>query len=421
MKKIGLEKEFLVVNKEGRISNAADLLIQHHLNTGFIVPEASCGVVEVNSDPAASLAALEESLKEQLMTLNKIAWAHQLETLPLSEVGPDNALIARQGSKRYRLNRLFFGRRRGGLYRSLCGTHLHIDLEDNVAMQYNLLQSLDPLFVLLAATPFIRGRFCSFAARVSTQRFQVFQNKTTHGGLLGYVEHVEDVVALSQWQRGALIDSLRRQGISEALARTVYSLDNSAWGPLRLRERTLELRGCDANMLSLVLAFAAFVKGVNDYVFRNKLTVVVAQKGGQYGVNASEIVVPNYRELKRLERDAFRSGIRAARVYDYLSYLMQIAQAGLSEEDQHYLRPFQRMLATHRTMADVVYLLASTLPRPSPYRLCSQSARTINRFMAHVYHADLEGRDLVTNLLDHGLGAIRETLAATAMAEVAVA
>lgn len=416
MKKIGLEKEFLVINKDGEIQNSADLLIKNKLNTGFIVKEGSRGVVEVNSDPAASLPELDTCFRQQLRTLDCIAQMHHLSVLPMSEIGPDDALIARQNAKRYRLNRLFFGKEKGGLYRSLCGTHLHIDREPDVAMQYNLLQSLDPIFVLLSVTPYVRGRFRSFAGRVSTQRFNVFADKLDHGGLLGYVNSVSEISKIGRLQRLSLINYLRNQGVSEALTKSVYSNDNSAWGPLRLRENTLELRGCDATMASLTLAFAAFVKGINDYVFDNNLEVVIADAPEGYRITNSAIYLPSFQELKRFELEACRSGIRSARIYDYLTYLVHIARAGLTPQDQKYLLPFFRMLANHRTMADIVYMLANHVSPSSRHGLCSESAKSVNIFMRQVYASDLNDGDLVLRLLDHGMDAINEVMVASILA-----
>lgn len=416
MNKIGLEKEFLVINKEGDIENSADLLIRNELNTGFIVQEGTQGVVEVNSDPAGSLLELDTSLKGQLRILDHIAQSHQLSVVPMSEIGPDNALIARQGKNRYRLNRLFFGKKKGGLYRSLCGTHLHIDRVAEVSMQYNLLQSLDPIFVLLSASPYIRGRFCSFAGRVSTQRFNVFSNKLNHGGLLGYVDSLSEVEEMGRVQRDTLIKQLRAQGVSEALSKSVYSHDNSTWGPLRLRTHTVELRGCDSNMVSLAMAFAAFVKGINDYVFQNQLEVVVAPRTESYRVSDSAIYIPCYNELKRFEREACQQGIRSARIYDYLSYLVHIARAGLAAEDQKYLLPFFRMLANHRTMADIVYMAANHVSNTARYRLCSETARFVNLFMRQIYHSDLYDSETVLHLLDNGMDAINDVMISSALA-----
>jgi len=409
MKKIGVEKEFLVINKFGEVINQADKIINCEKNPGFIVRESSVGTVEVNSDPEISLGALETSLKAQLNTLDEIAHQKGLLVVPMSEVGPDNALMARQGLERYKLNKLFFGQKKGHLYQSLCGTHLHIDKEDNVAMQYNLLQSLDPIFLMLSSSPFIQGSYSSVAGRVFAQRCRVFSDKPNHGGLLGYVDHVSEIDHLSRLQYAMLIQDLRTKGIPAELSRSVYVPDSSAWGPLRLRTHTLEMRGCDSNILSLVLAFTATVKGINDYVFDQGLEVVVSQDDC-YAVTESQIQLPSYAFLKVMEQEAMHYGLKSEKVQSYLSYLVDIAHMGLPQEDRHYLKPFELMLQNHTTMADMVFRLASRLSDKYDQKICSQAAKTINLFMNEAYRVDREDKSNFLDMITYGIDSMFEKM-----------
>ncbi len=402
-KKVGLEKEFIIVDRQGAIQNKADEIIGHERNTGFIVKESSKGVVEVNSDPASSLRSLEASLRKQLLTLDRISCAYDLLALPLSVIGPGDHFEPRQDEERNHTQTLILGQQKTYVYYYLCGTHLHIDKESNVPMQYNLLQSLDPLFILLSATPYIRGRFSSYAGRVSSQRFNVFKDKQGYGGLLGYISNLEDIERESLIQHANLVKDLREKGIPGELSNSIYTTDNSCWGPLRIREHTLELRGPDSNVLSLVMAFTAAVKGINDFVFNHGLEVLVCQQNENYNINHSEICVPHYADLKRLEGEAMHSGLRSERVNKYLSYLLQIAHAGLSEEDRQYLKPFNEMLTNKRTLADVVQLMArNTSTHHNLQHICEYSARQINLFMYDTYISDLQDSQATLDLIQFG-------------------
>lgn len=395
-KLIGFELELMLTDADGNINNRADDVLHHQLNPGTLVKEGTYGVVEVHSLPKSSLLELESLFKKELMRLAYIVESFQLKAIPLSEVGPHGSLKKR-GGPRYAFQ-LLVGADKDSLYDSACGTHIHFDHEQDLVGQYNLLQSLDPVFVLLSTSSFLRGTNTLNCSRVNAYRNHVFEDFPLHGQLLDYVSSIEQLERqneqrLTYWQR--LI------GPSEETQK-VFDRYNTCWGPIRLREKTIEVRNADANIFSLVMAMVALYKGVKNYVFSKGLDVKVGGQEQAYGVTDSEIILPPYPILKQMEIEGIIDGLGSEVVHRYLSYLVDIAEDGLPASEKRYLQPFKQILNSRKNVADVIISHVHRIDPTANGTIGGETAKKVNRFIADLYLNDLSGGQQAIELIQNG-------------------
>ncbi len=396
-KLIGLELELILTDRGGNVVNRADEILHYDPNFGTVVREGTYGVVEINSSPGSSLLELESLFKIELIKLSNIVKSLELKATPFSEVGPPGALKKREGL-RYAFQ-LVLGKLNDALYDCACGTHIHIDREKDIVDQYNLLQSLDPVFVLLSSSSFMGGRNSVNCSRVGIYRNNVFRDLPLHGQLLDYILSLDQL----ENQNGRRLKLWKDLIGGSEEASEIFNRYNTCWGPIRLNERgTVEVRNADANLFSLVMAMAALYKGVNDYAFSKGLEIRIGSQEQGYGITDSEIILPPYQVLKQMERQGIRYGLKSELVYLYLSYLVGIAEEGLPYSERGYLIPFKLMLCSRRNMADVINDYAHHVDPSINGTIGSATAQKVNKFMAELYLDDLLGGQRALKLIQEG-------------------
>ncbi|RME30955.1 hypothetical protein D6789_04135 [Candidatus Woesearchaeota archaeon] len=366
---IGIEEEFLLVDTAGRLANSADEVLAHPLNDGSVVKESSHAVVEINTPPASSLHELDREERRIVKRLEQMAADNGLRAIPVSVLGPEPPLLRSEG--RYGANTVVRGDDRNRHYASTLGLHIHLDTRSDATRQYNLLQSMDPSFAFLSTSPYLLGENTMNDRRVYEQRYIIFERYPLHAQLPGYARSQTDIDAQDEERFAQWLAPLNPEQAA------YYTPEDTNWGPIRRREKTLELRNSDTNLHSLVMAQAALYRGVDAKVFHDGLDV---RTSNTYGLLDDAILIPSHERLRVLERAAFRRGLKDEAVHAYLSYLVDLAEDGLPADERHYLAPFKTMLATRTNIADVLALRAASEQRGA--RLNPEAAATVNRYVS---------------------------------------
>ena len=262
-KLIGLETEVMLIDEQGEISNRAAEVVSHRHNTGNIVAEFSHAVVEANPPPSSSIAEVEANLLMELRAVWSIADSLGLSEVPLSEVGPANRPEKVLDVPRYALFEEVMGKDHCDMERSSCGTHLHVDHEDDLVGEYNLLQSMDPVFALMSSSSFMRGKNTVNCGRVSLYRNESYAAAPHMCQLSQYVSSTDEIDSLQAARSGYFLDRLQ----PTAENRRIFGSYNNGSSPIRKTNKTIEIRCADSNIPSLALAMAALYKGVLRRVF----------------------------------------------------------------------------------------------------------------------------------------------------------
>jgi len=383
--KVGLELELLVTDKDGKVVNKADEILKHPSNNGALVKESTYGVVEAVSKPFGTLPELEKDFRSDLLTLENIANSLGLIAVPISELSPERSLVRRTGSPRYQLNINVLGEEKANMSNSVLGTHIHVDKQSDVISQYNLMQSMDPMFVLLSTSPYLMGKNTLNDCRVNVYRNEIFENFPLQGQLIDYAKDMNHIEQLNETRHSQWIE---RTGKKD-MAKEFYHLDDTCWGPIRIRENTVEVRSADANTLSNIMAMAALFKGVNDYVFKKGRGVRIQEEKESYGMNESDIIIPSYSNLKQMETEGIRYGLKSGNIRDYLSHLINIANDGLDESERKYLNPFKDMIRTQENIANVLHHYSRELGAVKGELLRPEYANQMTSRMGQIYQKDL--------------------------------
>jgi gamma-glutamylcysteine synthetase len=397
---LGLETELLLLDDRGDLSNRAREIVNHSGNTGNIVPEFCQAVVETNPPPSASIGELETNLHAELSAVHSIADSLGITEVPLSEIGPGNQAQRNLDSRRYVLFEEIMGAEHCNMERSFCGTHLHVDHKVDVVGQYNLLQSMDPVFVLMSSSSFVRGRNSANCGRVNSFRNEMFHGSPHLNQLLDYVATEDDLATLERARSDFFLSRLEP---TEENGRIFGGYSNGST-PLRKTEHTIEIRCADSNLPTLAIAMAALYKGVLERTFEvSPLEILISPLDSEWHITGSEIVLPSYRTLKVMESEGIAIGINSQLVSCYLSYLLMVAEQGLPRDEVRYLQPFKEILQHKRNVADLIHAKTKLVDPTTTDTVSSQSAALVSLFLAEQYRDDLSGGSQLVDMIRHGV------------------
>jgi hypothetical protein len=397
---LGLETELMLVDDRGCVSNRAEEIVGHDRNTGNIVPEFCKAVVETNPFPSSTIPDIESNLLAELRAVSSIADSLGLAEVPLSEIGPGNRAQRNPDSRRYVLFEQIVGTKHSDIERSSCGTHLHVDLKANIVGQYNLLQSMDPVFVLMSSSSFVRGRNSVNCGRVNLFRNALFPGAPRLNQLLDYISSEEDLDVLERARSDFFLSRLEPTEENQRL----FGGRNNGSSPLRRAKRTIEIRCADSNVPSMAIAMAALYKGVLEHVFEDgSLEILISPLDSTWRITGSVIVLPSHHTLKVMESEGIEMGLRSPLVRSYLSYLLTVAEQGLPSAEVNYLQPFKTILQHQRNVADVIRDKARLIDPMTRHTISMQSAASLNLFIAEQYRDSVDGGSQLLDMISCGV------------------
>jgi hypothetical protein len=220
---IGLEQEFFLVEESGEPSTRADEFLKRCRErseregddgASCLAPEWVRGVVEVNTPPVRSIAALEEKYASNVRLAVRSAREIGLRLYPLGTYPLPLAPAVREEPD-YQVQVRTVGRERFMDAGRCSGTHLHLGLPGGTVSVgtgvspgaseasrrelldlYNLATALDPALILLTRScPFYEGRLTDLAPRTARYRGSaafgwdgVYRDLPEVGALLPYAE-----------------------------------------------------------------------------------------------------------------------------------------------------------------------------------------------------------------------------------------
>jgi carboxylate-amine ligase len=335
---IGLEQEFFLVEESGEPSARADEFLERCRErseregddgASCLAPEWVRGVVEVNTPPVRSLAALEEKYASNVRLAVRSAREIGLRLYPLGTYPLPLEPTVREEPD-YQVQVLTVGRQRFMDAGRCSGTHLHLGLPDGTISAesgispgaseparaelldlYNLATALDPALIFLTRScPFYEGRLTGLAPRTARYRGSdafgwdgVYRDLPEVGALLPYAGSTAHLVEQQFDRYGAWLAAMDRAGVDLALfVDSGGDLLRPAWNPVRLnRQGTLELRGMDSNFPETTFTAVELVLSAAERVVREGLRVTPDEGVFAFEVDGGRLLVPGFERLtKRL-------------------------------------------------------------------------------------------------------------------------
>jgi carboxylate-amine ligase len=361
MRRLGLEQEFFIVNRNGLLVNRADDLLrrcwelagQRGRSPDDAAPEFVKSMLELKTPPSQDLEDLKQAYLGILQVALDAASELDLRLYPLSTY-PLHALPVMRDKPLYHLQTRTFGAEPYENAARCTGTHLHLELpvgslDRRVAVAYaapegdraellhlnNLATALDPALIALSrACPFYEGRVTGLAMRIVHYRGSdyygwpgVFSKVQEVGGLMPYAETVEQLVELYFHRYHTWLQAMERAGVDRHLFLDAGGeLLTAGWNPVRLnRLGTVELRSMDSNYPDVVLSLVSLVVDLANFVRTHPLIVMprpgqrILEQDGDY------LWVPEFRFLNgELLYAAVTEGVSNSIVQNYLDSILTL-------------------------------------------------------------------------------------------------
>lgn len=367
-RRLGLEQEFFLVDREGVLSERADefleacqrLADEEGRDGACFASECVLSTVEVCTPPARSLAELESEYLRNLRLAVRAAREIGLRLYPLATY-PLPVTPKLRTEPHYLAQALTMGPERFRHAGRCAGVHLHLEMPEGVLNPetgvapgasdaaarellnaYNLATALDPAIVALTRScPFYQGAADGLAARTTHYRGNpdfaphgLYATLPVAGGLGPYASTPAELAALQMNRHRAWISAVEGSGLDSRLFEAEGPL-KTAWNPVRLNAQdglrgTLELRGIDSSYPSEVMAIASLVTSCESRVRGegggDGLDVVPSAYLETLEVSDGELRVPAFDNLSgTLLREAATRGLESPEVVDYLDSVFEFA------------------------------------------------------------------------------------------------
>ena len=382
--RLGLEQEFFLVDREGNLSNQADIFLQRCWNLAqanghyshCFVPEFVKSMVEINTIPTHNLTELTTEYIKTLQLGLQAARELNLRLYPLSTY-PLHIMPVMRDLSGCHLQLRTVGLERFENAAKCTGTHLHLEMpagtidrrvgssyKSSLAARaellniYNLVTALDPALITLSrACPFYEGRVSGMAMRTVHYRGSetygwegVYTHLQPVGGLLPYANSIEDLVEQLFYRYYTWLEAIERAGIPRRLFReTGGELLTAGWNPVRVNKLgTLELRGMDSNYPEVILSLITLVVDAVQRVRDEGLTVRPRVGAKQFELEGQMLTVPEFEYLNgELLYGSVTEGVDSSIVKHYLDSVLEFASG--DGELTEALTRFRTVLGEYRT------------------------------------------------------------------------
>ena len=383
--RLGLEQEFFIVDSEGFISHRADEFLagcweiaqEQNRSPDCFAPEFVKSIVEINTVPVNNFTELTAEYLDLLQILLKVAQKLDLRVYPLSTY-PLYATPVIRNKPNYHLQVRTVGEGRFDNAAKCTGTHIHLDLPDNVVDRrvgiayqscseaqetvlnlYNLATAFDAAIIALSrACPFYEGKVAKKALRTihyrGSKKFAwegVYTNLQSVGGLTPYAATVEELVKQLFARYHSWLQAMDVAGVSRQIfLDSGGELLTAGWNPIRLNSiGTVELRGADSNYPQVTLALVALISEAANRVRKENITVRPQAGCKTFKMQGQELKVPEFDYLNNeLLYGAVTEGTNNSAVKDYLDSIIEFSFAQSSDLND-YLSQFQTALGEYIT------------------------------------------------------------------------
>jgi hypothetical protein len=383
----GIELEFFLIDKEGKISNQADHIIQNlkgELAETEIKQEGGHSMVELTSFPHISSYEVFGKFFHDLETF---LYEVEVNDLGVYYYGtyPGKSGNVMRSDTRYSAKEKILGKEEFQTAGKCIGFHYHYTLPRNtfnpnicffypdiksrqkekVVSLYNLYVALDPaILCLMQSSPYFEGRHLGKDSRVIVYRgdpqlefAKSLYSRQPEFGVLN--EYASDFDALTKeildrsnhWK-----ELLKEHNLTYAdFAKKAPSLLDSSWKPVKISPHgTIESRGSDMNSLSRVLALSRVLRTISKFVQDKQVEVVPSEIGNNepFKLEDGQLFVPEFKEVSSMQKTAAYSGFENKNMINYCKSLLDLVKEITPVEKQAPLRPFLKMIDDEKTTSD---------------------------------------------------------------------
>ncbi len=387
-KMFGIELEFFLLNKEGKIVNEAEKIIQNlksKLTETEIKQECGLSMIEVTSFPHIYSREIFDNFFNDFESL---LYEIEMDELGLYYYGSypgKNDNIMRE-DKRYFVKSEILGQEEFKNAGRCIGFHFHYSLPKNsfnpninffypdikpviknkVLNLFNLYIALDPAVItLMQSSPYYEGKLIGKDARIIAYRGDelfnfsnaLYSKQPDFGTLNEYSTDFDTLLQRTMDRTSKWKNLLRsyNMNLSDFSKKDDPSLLDSSWKPVKISPHaTIESRGADMNSISKVIAFSSVMKTLSKYVEDNSVEVIPSEIGNEepFKLEDKRLYVPTHDKLKILQKNSAFKGFEDKEVFNYSKSLMDTVKRITSIEMHAPLRIFMERIDERKTASD---------------------------------------------------------------------
>lgn len=389
--KFGIELELMTLDEKGKVKNYANDLIniisKENLRT-TLKKECGQNMVELESLPKIFIPDLIEQVISDLDKINSIANEQQIYLYPFATY-PGKFTPKIQDSKRYQIQQQIFGKQKFDIAARVVGLHCHFTLpwgvfdsnektvknlidskhKESLINIHNLFVAMDPALTTFAqSSPFYQGQYLGKDSRIIAYRggkvFNypegLYANFEEFGSLQPYINTNTDLLHImtkrfTEWKvilkkLGINIHSLLKQG----------SILDTAWNPVKINSHgTIEHRGMDTNLPSIITALALCIKYVSLLVQEHFVKIIPADSAiknpFRYDTETETITVPPHTYVRNvLQAKAAKYGLEDEEIFRYCSGFLKLAKDAILKDRVSLIAPLEAMLSEKQTKSDEI-------------------------------------------------------------------
>ncbi len=380
---LGIEVELNLVDRLGYIANAADMILEDTETPSCFVAECRKSQVELNSLPFATVDEVYTDVVGKLQLLERLSEKYEVFAVSVSEYGAGKGIWRSERAIEQAYTHVL-GLIGNEELTTISGIHAHFSQDQTkLVEQYNLFLALDPLSFAITSTSPIRydGMNSINCHRIDIVRNKILREFPFHGQLMPYLTEIEELenqdgLRLHEWENFS----------------PLFTKTNTNFSPVRKRDRigpgTFEVRSFDTAPIKTAFGAIALYKGCVDAVVEGEVSIEVAREDNKYQFTSEGIVLPTYRTLKNIEKEAVMYGLKSDMVQEYAAEVATFAKKYLPCADQKYLNYLDIELETRFNPADQIMQFL----RGKGYtqsRFTPAQCAAANLFMREKYAADL--------------------------------
>ena len=394
--KSGVEVEYFLIDKKGKISNTAPEVIKNvkKLDPALaIVPEVGMNMIEINSEPETIIPELMNKMISDMEKIVSVAESSGLALYPFGTY-PGKYTPVRTNDKRYEIKEKILGKKRFMSAMQCAGVHIHFSLpwgvfdsknktiktmpsdskyKEAMINTYNFYIAADPALATFAqSSPFFQGEYLAKDSRMVMYRSGAIKNPDSlyanfpeHGSLPRYILTNTDMVHAIENRFADWVGILNK--IKEK-ARNFFkskSMLDTTWSPVRINAHgTTESRTMDANLPSVILALVIIMKFVSKHLQENFIKVKISDTAidSPFVLKDGELIVPpDSHVINKLQVQSAYKGMEDQQVYEYCSAFLKLGESLVPDDRKHFLDPLRKMLTERKTVSDLIVLKAIEL------------------------------------------------------------
>lgn len=391
--KIGFETEFLLLNDDGSVSAKADEIIKAGEKARLNYPihkEYTHNTIEISSAANVKVTKIAKSWLETMAGIIKISKAKKVRIFPYGIYFGTHIPIPRT-DRYYRMSEILTGSERDKYISGhVHGFHLHYCLpygvfnkktknlkslfrskyKDQLFDLYNALIALDPgVSNFMESSPFLDGvhiakdirliLYRSLKIKKDGKTFKgLYYDHPIFGELPPYINSIFDLNLLIEKRYEMWKDMINEKHPKYMdIVKSRHPLQ-FCWGPIRInRVGTIEYRGMDINLPTVMLGTSLLIKYFLKRVKTEELTVVPSDIGikDPFKIEGSLLYVPPYRYITDvLQVKSALNGFGDDQITKYTSHICKFALKLVPQTKDPSIKRIKKMLCDRKTVSDKI-------------------------------------------------------------------